>query len=90
MPLRIDTTLASGEGDPWTPAADFTVQAAGVAGTNATVELQARLDASAPWVSISSMKPASQSMMACRKLFSVRLVWTSNKPGDALKVWSAE
>ena len=90
MTIRIDTTLASGEGDPWTPAADFTIQAAAVAGSNATVEYQGRIDALAPWVAISSLKPASQSLMACRKLFSVRLVWSNNKPGDALKAWSVE
>jgi hypothetical protein len=90
MPIRIDTTQAAGISDPWTPAADFIVQGAAVDGSGATIEYQGRLDAAAPWVPIAGMRPSSEGMMVCRKLAFVRLVWSGNKAGDALKAWSFE
>lgn len=90
MTIRIDTTLETGTTDPWTPQADTIIQGAVVANSGAVIEVQGRLDALAPWVALNAIRPASEGMMLVRKLAELRLSWSGNAPGAALKAWSGE
>lgn len=90
MTLRIDVTDEAGESAVWTPTADTVVQVTTVRDSKALVEIQGRLDASAPWVTVVSGCPADTPMMTCIKLAQLKLVYRNNKAGDPLKAWSVE
>lgn len=89
MTERLNTTDAAGETGTFSIAAGTVIQLGGATGTKAVVELQGRVENAAPWASIASVNVASQSFLVVdAALAEAKLVWTSNKVGDALKAWS--
>ncbi|MGO4196535.1 hypothetical protein AB4Z13_14325 [Rhizobium sp. YAF28] len=89
MTERLNTTDANGETGTFAVAAGTVIQVAGATGSKAVVELQGRIENAAPWASIGSIAIASQTFLVIDvALAEAKLVWTTNKAGDALKAWS--
>lgn len=91
MTERLNTNAASLDGAEFNPAADFSIQADIPAGSKAKVEVQGRVDANAPWVSLGKIQAASSPpiLRFARCPFAkVRL--TGNADAKTIKAWSSE
>ena len=86
MGERLNVTTADGESAVWSPAAESILQMQAEAG--AIVEIQARVNASAPWAPVETMTLNRGSLFTRLPKFPfLKLVVTRNTAGSAVKVW---
>ncbi|MDQ1185423.1 hypothetical protein [Agrobacterium larrymoorei] len=91
MTERLNSNAATFDGASFSPANDFTVQADIPSGSKAKVEVEGRVDANAPWVSlgniIASTSPPILRFARC-PFARVRLL--RNDDLKQIKAWSSE
>jgi hypothetical protein len=93
LPLRLDVTTASGDSAVWSPAGETILQLA-AAKADAEVQVQARVNAAAPWVTVANLvadrtNPA-EGFVRLPKMPFLRLSIARNTAGQFIKVWDNE
>jgi hypothetical protein len=86
MATRFTTTSAIAESGSWSPAADSILQLS-AADPSAEVEIVGRVDASAPWVRLTTLKPIQTPFQRVVKMPFLKALVVKNTEGKSLTLW---
>jgi predicted hotdog family 3-hydroxylacyl-ACP dehydratase len=79
------STDAAEDGDTFSPAGDFMMQIDSAVAV--VVDVEARVDATAAWAGIASIRSDSQPIASFVKLPFVRYRMRGNQAGNTVKIW---
>lgn len=88
MTERLSTSLAEAVSAEFTPSGEFALQC-NATSTGVTVDVYAKVDASAPFVIVDSFAPALEPLRRYVQFAAVKVGLRGNAPGTTVKVWSA-